>query len=131
MNLHMSKPKLTTKQAKFVKGMAQGKTQTDSALEAYDTKDYATAAVIATENLKKPNIQEAIELARVKLNLTPERALKPIDDALNDDDLEMRLKGSDRALKIMGVQNKGGGVQINFNNYAGEQRQKYDLYEIQ
>jgi len=120
------KPKLTTKQAKFVKGIADGKTNTDSALEAYDTNSYETAAVIATENLKKPNIQDAIELARVKLNLTPERALKPIDDALNDDDLEMRLKGSDRALKLMNIGNKSDGNTINnFGQMVVQAKDKY------
>jgi len=122
------KPKLTPKQAKFVRGIAEGKTNTDSALEAYDTNSYETAAVIATENLKKPNVQQAVELARIKLNITPERALKPIDDALNDDDLEMRLKGSDRALKIMGITNKDNGTpSIQFNQIQIDQRGKYDL----
>lgn len=119
------KPKLTTKQAKFVKGIADGKTNTDSALEAYDTNSYETAAVIATENLKKPNIQDAIELARVKLNLTPERALKPIDDALNDDDLEMRLKGSDRALKLMGIANRDNSTINNFGQMVVQAKDKY------
>ena len=120
------KPKLTTKQAKFVKGIADGKTNTDSALEAYDTNSYETAAVIATENLKKPNIQDAIELARLKLNLTPERALKPIDDALNDDDLEMRLKGSDRALKLMNIGNKSDNNTINnFGQMVVQAKDKY------
>jgi phage terminase small subunit len=119
------KVKLTTKQAKFVKGIAQGKTNTDSALEAYDTNSYETAAVIATENLKKPNIQDAIELARVKLNLTPERALKPIDDALNDDDLEMRLKGSDRALKLMGIANRDNSTINNFGQMVVQAKDKY------
>lgn len=123
----MAKPKLTTKQAKFVKGIAEGKTNTDSALEAYDTATYGTAAVIATENLKKPNIQEAIELARVKLGITPERALKPIDDALNSDDIETRLKGSDRALKIMGIANKGDNPTINnFGQLLINNKGKYD-----
>ena len=75
------KPKLTQKQAKFVKGIADGKTNTEAALEAYDTDSYDVAKVIASENLTKPNIQQAVELARVKLNITPERALKPIGDA--------------------------------------------------
>jgi len=124
----VNKPKLTPKQAKFVRGIAQGKTNTDSALEAYDTDDYNVAKVIASENLTKPNVQQAIEIARVKLNITPERALKPIDDALNDPDLEMRLKGSDRALKIMGIANKGdGSTSIQFNQIQINQKESYDL----
>lgn len=34
---------------------------TQSALKHYDTKDYKTAGVIATENLKKPSVQALIE----------------------------------------------------------------------
>ena len=117
------------KQAKFVKGIAEGKTNTQSALEAYDTDSEKVASVIASENLGKPNIQEAIEQAMVKLNITPERVLKPIDDALNDDDVKTRLMGTDRALKIMGIANKGEGntVNINFNQHIQEQRAKYNL----
>lgn len=115
----MPKTKLTPKQAKFVRGIAEGKTNTQSALEAYDTESYEVANAIAVENLQKPSIQEAVEIARVKLNLTPERALKPIDDALNDDDLEMRLKGSDRALKIMGI--TGKKEPSNTNVFIGNQ----------
>lgn len=109
------KPNLTIKQAKFVRGIAEGKPNYKAALDAYDTDSPEVANAIAVENLQKPSIQEAVELARVKLNLTPERALKPIDDALNHEDLEMRLKGSDRALKIMGIANKEGGTTIIFN----------------
>lgn len=126
----MAKPKLTMKQAKFVKGIAEGKTNTQSALEAYDTDSEKVASVIASENLGKPNIQEAIEIARVKLNLTPERALKPIDDALNSEDLEMRLKGSDRALKLMGIgkkQDEDAPKALHLHLHQEEQRKKYDL----
>lgn len=124
------KPKLTPKQAKFVRGIAEGKTNTQAVIEAYDieSKDIENvASSIAAENLRKPTIQDAIELARVKLNLTPERALKPIDDALNDDDLEMRLKGSDRALKLMGIANrdKTGDTINNFGQMVVQQKDKY------
>lgn len=125
-----NKPKLTRKQAEFVKGIAEGKTQTKAALDAYDIEGKdpeRIASALAVENLGKPSIQEAIELARVKLNITPERVLKPIDDALNDDDLEMRLKGSDRALKIMGIgKNKEGGNTFNFTQINNDLKAKYD-----
>lgn len=112
--------KLTPKQAKFVRGIAEGKTQTKAALDAYDIEGKdpeRIASALAVENLGKPSIQQAVELARVKLNITPERALKPIDDALNADDIETRLKGSDRALKIMqALEPKDkGGTTIIFN----------------
>jgi phage terminase small subunit len=125
-----NKPKLTQKQAKFVKGIAEGKTNTQAAIDAYEIESLDKDNVgssIAAENLRKPTIQEAIELARVKLNITPERVLKPIDDALNSDDLEMRLKGSDRALKVMGVGQKKDSTTVNnFGNLLMQQRGKYD-----
>lgn len=123
--------KLSDKEAKFVQGIADGKPDYKAALDAYEIKSkhqIGTASAIASENLEKPRIQDAIEKARVKLNITPERALKPIDDALNDDDLEMRLKGSDRALKIMGIANKdNSGTSIQFNQIQINQKGKYDL----
>jgi len=112
--------KLTRKQSLFVRGIAEGKTQTKAALDAYDIEGKdpeRIASALAVENLGKPSIQQAVELARIKLNITPERALKPIDDALNADDIETRLKGSDRALKIMqALEPKDkGGTTIIFN----------------
>ena len=114
-----NKPKLTMKQAKFVKGIAQGKTGTQSALDAYDTTDTNTAAMIASENIRKPNVKEALDYALAALNITPERVLKPIDDALNDADVKTRLMGTDRALKVMAFGQKnsdGNNTNVNIVN---------------
>jgi HEAT repeat protein len=122
----MAKKDLTSKQAKFVKGIAEGKPNYVAALEAYDTDQPEVANAIAVENLQKPSIQEAIELARVKLNITPERVLKPIDDALNDDDVKTRLMGTDRALKLMGIgKNKDDPNVTNFVQIYNDMRDKY------
>lgn len=116
------KPKLTPKQALLVRGIAEGKTKQEAGIDAgYGSNPESTSAIVS-ETLKIPKVQEAIEQAMVKLNLTPERALKPIDEALDHEDLEMRLKGSDRALKIMGIakdkQPLGNQfIQVN-NNYG-------------
>lgn len=122
----MSK-KLTPKQAKLVQGIAEGKTQREAYIEAYDTKgNIPTVDAEASKTISKPQVQEAIEQAMVKLNLTPERVLKPIDDALNDDDVKTRLMGSDRALKLMGADKKSEGNTINnFGNILLDQRDKY------
>lgn len=122
----MSK-RLTPKQAKFVKGLAAGKSGTQAALEAYDTTDPNTAKVIASENLTKPNVRDAIENAMMKLNLTPERALKPIDDALKHDDLDMRLKGTDRWLKLIPKDKGDTNINLNFNQVSDELRNKYGI----
>jgi phage terminase small subunit len=120
------KPKLTPKQAKFVKGVAQGKSQTQAALEAYDTTSIDVAKNIGSDNLTKPNVREAIELAMEKLNLTPDRVLKPIDDALNDDDVKTRLMGTDRALKLM--QPRGdSNININFNQVVQNDQDEFNI----
>lgn len=55
--------KLTQKQNVFVNELVNGKSATQAALVAYNTSDPNTAKVIASENLTKPNIKEAIEEA--------------------------------------------------------------------
>lgn len=55
--------KLTRKQEKFVEAYIETGNGTKSALEAYDTVNPLTAAVIASENLIKPNIITALTQA--------------------------------------------------------------------
>jgi phage terminase small subunit len=67
--------RLTIKQKRFVKEYVKDGNGTQAALKTYDTDKPEVAAVIADENLKKPNVKEAIEQALVKLELTPEWVL--------------------------------------------------------
>lgn len=102
----VKKPKLTTKQIKFVKGIAQGKTPTQSAVSAYPTQKYTTAAVTANENLNKPNVKLAVELALKEQGLSADDMVKPVKRALEyrgdteRDSLDMNLKGVDRLVKL-------------------------------
>lgn len=139
----MAKPKLTPKQAKFVEGIAKGKNQTQSALEAYDTDDPDVAKVIASQNLTKVNIKDALEPIFAKHNINLETAIAPIGKALTAtkvvihgnaeeafaevvEDLDMQLKGSDRALKLMGIgQDKEGATINNFGNMVITKGNKY------
>lgn len=132
-------PKLTPKQAKFVKGVAEGKSGTQAALDAYETTDYKTASVIATENLEKPSIREALEPILAKHQIDLDNAIAPIGKGLRatkmneytgevTEDLGTQLKASDRALKLLGVGNTDGQtININFNQVAEEQRKRYGL----
>lgn len=52
--------RLSHKQKGFIKDIAGGMTGTQAALNNYDTKDERVAAVIASENLTKPNIVNAL-----------------------------------------------------------------------
>lgn len=53
--------KITKKQKAFADAYLKTGNGTKSALKAYDTKDYNTAAVIATENLTKPKVIQYLE----------------------------------------------------------------------
>lgn len=56
----MSKDKLTTKQSVFLAYYLVGVNGTESALHAYNVKNRRTAAVIASQNLKRLNIAKLL-----------------------------------------------------------------------
>lgn len=139
----MKKPKLTKKQAEFVKGIAEGKPGYKAVLDAYDVTDPKLAGVISSENLAKPSIREALEPIFAKHNITIDAAIAPIGKALTAtkvvihgnkedafaevvEDLDMQLKGSDRALKLMGIgQDKDNPTINNFGNMIVTKGSKY------
>lgn len=127
----MAEKKLTIKQKKFVKAyIANDGNGRDAAKAAYDVKTDGVAASIASENLNKPNIREAIEQALAKHEITIDAAVKPIADGLHATrtivagdheqglevaDHSIRLKASGMALKLMGAEKQEGGNTFNFN----------------
>ena len=130
--------KLTIKQSKFVNEYVKNDGNGKKAAQiAYDVANDATAAVIASENLTKPNIKAAIEASLVKHGITLDAAVKPIAEALNAErvvivgngdqamaelvpDHNVRLKASGMAIKLMGADKEdGGGNTFNFNFKGG------------
>ena len=70
------KGELTIKQQKFIKEyIASDGNGTQAALKAYNTTDNNVAHNIASENLQKPTVREAIEKALVRLKITPDYVL--------------------------------------------------------
>ena len=124
----MSK-RLTTKQKAFAEEyIRNGGNGTQAALKTYDTDDYPTANAIAGENLQKPLvIEELIKTAR-RLGVTEEKIVSPVIDALDSQDLDMRLKGHDRMIKMLNGKDNGlslnienaSGIEITFRNFGGE-----------
>lgn len=55
--------RLSKKEKGFVKDIARGETGVQAILNNYDTTDYSTAGSMASENLKKPRIKQALEEA--------------------------------------------------------------------
>lgn len=80
----MAKGKLTPKQKKFADKYLETGNGTKSALAAYDTEDYQTAASIAEENLRKPEIivylDKHVEMAKsVITEIAQNKDNKPSD----------------------------------------------------
>lgn len=116
----MAKPKVTVREAKLVQGVVAGKTKRQAAKDAGYGGSPETLSVRASSVIKKSNVQDYYAELMAKNEITVERALKPISKALDAkktvvtgdgdnasynevDDLDMQIKGSDRALKLLGV----------------------------
>jgi hypothetical protein len=109
----MAAPKLTHKQQVFVEEYAASHNGTQAALTAYDTEDPVTAAVIAYENLRKPQIVDALEEAlpeKMLLQVHKEGlfATRTVFDktgqAVGEDaDFAVRSKYLDMAYKLKGT----------------------------
>ncbi len=123
---------MTTKEIKFVKAKIKGKNTTQAAIEATGLTNKASAAVQGNRMLKNANVQEALQKALKRHDITIDKVLAPISKALTyqqrhveykttvktkgkdketitepiityKDDLDMQLRGSDRAVKLMGL----------------------------
>ena len=120
---------LSPKQAKFVKLKSQGLNGTQAAIQAYDTDKPNVAKNIASENMAKPNVKAAIEKEMEKQGLTLEKIIQPVTRALDAPDLDMQLKGHDRAVRLMsfGQKKEDPSTTLNLHLHQAQQRDKYDL----
>lgn len=133
--------RLTLKQKGFIKEYVKTKNGTEAVLKTYNTTDKSTAGMIASENLSKPKIQEALEKALVKHDITLDKSLIPIAKGLEAkrikevegdfyetdvDDIDTQLKASDRALKLLGITSQQGNATA-FVNVINIAKEKYKL----
>lgn len=131
--------KLTPKEHELVELKAKGITSKDAYKKVYNvtptTKD-STATSNTQKILNKPHVKNALQMALNKHDITLDNALQPISKGLRaikqneftgevTDDIALQLKASDRALKLLGVQNTEGTGQ--FHLHLHNARQKYDL----
>ena len=108
--------KLSKKAKGFVKDYIETGNGTQAALNNYDTKDYSTAGAIASENLKKPKIIEAIRTLSERID--DDTLYEVLTDGLkatyNDKpDFGVRHKYLDTALKIKGEYTNDDSKNIN------------------
>lgn len=101
-------PELTPKQSAFIREyIANGGNGTKAAQVAYDTNSYNSAQSIASQNLDKPVIAEALIKTMRRAGITDEMIVKPVIEALtavNADgtpNLDLQLKGHDRVMKMI------------------------------
>ena len=116
------KGKLTPKQAKYVEGRAEGLPGYKAAMMAYNTTSLNVANTISVENMQKPTVREAVELALANNNLTIDDIIAPTKRALayqgdtERETIEMQLKGADRLQRLFAMtedKNNSGGNTFN------------------
>lgn len=110
---------VTHKQRVFIKEIVSGKNGTEAALVAYDTTDKNTAHAIASENLQKPAIREAIQnaletnglgLATIVGNLNQAASAKV--EKVSADSM---IKANVEILKLMGAYPDRKSAHLNIN----------------
>ncbi|HJP81433.1 MAG TPA: hypothetical protein VJ841_03515 [Candidatus Saccharimonadales bacterium] len=128
------KRSLTIREARLIRGVVAGKTKRQAARDAGYTGSNETVSVTASRVLSKANVQEALAKAMDHHGITIEKIIAPVAKALDakvtynldgiqvktdQDDLEMQLKGHDRAMKILTLNKSddkdSGGNTIIFN----------------
>lgn len=107
------KRKLTKKQRGFVKDYVLSENGTEAALKNYEIESEApltVAAVIASENLNKPYLVEAIEIERKSLKqalmeegVTPQKIASKINELLDNEDPNAIDKGLKHTTNIYGI----------------------------
>jgi len=119
----MNQRQLTNKEAKLIKGIAQGKTKQQAAIDAGYGSSPESAASIGNRTLKKVNVQEALQAELIKQGNDIETIVAPVTKALRAkkieihgkgedafaeevEDIELQLKGHDRALRLLGIKNE-------------------------
>lgn len=140
----LRKPKLTPKQAKFVKAKIAGKSGVAAAQEAYPGVDYSVANAIAHENLNKPSIAAALEAAYARQGITVDALVKPIADGLQAEKTIIIGSGDDafadqipdHSIRIaaakLGGQWLGMGKEVavsggvHFHQHTAEKKAEYD-----
>ena len=119
--------KLTVKEAKLVKAKVEGKTHAQAYKEVYsETASYATAVSNTDKILKKEHITNALRTELERQGISIEQVVKPVTRALQDDSIEVQLKGHDRAMKILGANHLEGTTVNNFGTIVTEMKDRYE-----
>lgn len=135
--------RLTIKEKKLVHYKAKGDTHKKAYRKAGYSMNSNEASIVSNTDkiLKKPHVKEALEKALIKHDITLDNALSPISKGLKAkklvqdrsgriidevEDLDLQIKASDRALKLLGV-NKENAPNLHLHQHLHNQSNTYDL----
>lgn len=152
----MDKPKLSITERKVVKAKIKaeltGVSQAQVAREVFPNQTPGSAAVYMSTELRKPNVQQALELALAEYDLTPNRLAGVVHEAMSatktvivrdnsakspeesansafaDEipDHSIRLKAASMAAQWMGIGKQDGGTtNINFIGVSKDDAESY------
>jgi hypothetical protein len=136
----MTAKPLTLRETKLIKGIVEGKTKRQAAMDAFNPSSPEVASTMASTTLKKANVQEALAAAFDRHGITIDKAVAPIAEGLRAEqeyydkngeshtraDHSIRLKASGMVFNLMGV-GKSGDVNITFIDASQKQREIYDI----
>jgi len=143
----MGKPKPTTlseREALLVKGIAQGKKKQVAGIDAGYGGQPRTVSATVSQVLAKPHVREALQQEMERQGITLEKIVRPIKDGLEAEkvtivgngedamaeitpDHNIRLKSSQMAQKLIGVDIGDGGTTNNYIQVIKEQSNKYGI----
>lgn len=129
---------LTIKEKKLIQLKAQGLPHHEAYRQVYSaTAKYSTATQNTVKILKKPPVKAELARLLAKHDITIENAIIPIAKALTakkqnqftgeiTEDYASQLKASDRALRLLGV-NESSGAKAIFLSVINSDKKKYNL----
>jgi predicted transcriptional regulator len=94
--------RLTSKQQKFAISIAEGKSQTTAAMEAFDCADRTSGKALGSRMMKDPDVSVAIQDLLHQEGLGRRKRIRRLKALVMSKDLSVAGKGLDMAFKIAG-----------------------------
>ena len=94
--------KLTKKEQKFCIAMAQGKTQTQAAMDSYDVTSRESAKSMASQLMAKPEIQMSVTELMDYCGIDKPYRIKRLKQIIDSPDLGIAHKGLDMSFRLDG-----------------------------
>lgn len=122
--------KLTLKQTSFINGLVNGKSATQAVMQAYNVTSTKTASVIASQNLNKLSIREALDIALRTNGLTVDVITSNIGNIANKIPAKLSggtvLKANVELLKLHGAYPDRKNNQVIYNARTRIESLSYD-----